>query len=201
MLHSCASGRHCAVVVLLVPEGFTSSKLPARPDICFIFLLFVWVIITHTIDNSTLSSEGLLCCLFQSLTGRGTGFSTVKVNQFKQVNTCYSSVEDATYRAMLLHILIRVPYMYCFFNMFHMCDDGRQFVVVALLDPEGFTSSKLPARPDVSFNFFCYLYGWLLLIPSTAVHCRLKGSFLGYFRLWQGELLDFPLSRGNNSSQ
>ena len=40
-----------------------------------------------------------------------------------------------------------------FFDIFHVSSDRRQFAVVALLDPEGFTSNKLPARPDVIQKF------------------------------------------------
>ena len=44
--------------------------------------------------------------------------------------------------------------------------------MVVLLVPEGFTNSKLPARPDVGLKNLCYLYESLLLVPSTTVHCQ-----------------------------
>ena len=77
-------------------------------------------------------------------------------------------------------IEIRLPYIHhSIRNFSFMCSDARQFAVVALLDPEGFTSNKSPARPDVSFKSSCHPYRRLLLTPSNAVHCQVLSSCVG----------------------
>ena len=91
----------------------------------------------------------------------------------------------------MIPVLNSCPYIFVYFHMLHSYVSAWSWAIVVLLIPEGFTSSKLPARPDVGVKHLCYVYEWFLLIRSTTVHCRVKGSCVHCLSPWQGEVLDF----------